>query len=190
MSYKAGCSKDEENKGIYHYEWDSGAGNGCCLVFTLVRHSFPRNPPINFTFIDFHIFMAFFPKAGNCVWRLSILFLTAFSSVILPLKEAAVFPCDHFNSPFTNFLNNFNQWRRIWGRKKKKMLQGQLMKEREQRRCSVARSSKRLSNKTTHYYYLTFGEHTNLSFPYSCPKRTQRTEIRTYKFVRPVMCVD
>lgn len=29
----------------------------------------------------------------------------------------------------------------------------------------LARSSKHLSNKTTHYYYLTFEEHTNLSLP-------------------------
>lgn len=37
--------------------------------------------------------------------------------------------------------------------------------EKKRAKAMLARSSKHLSNKTTHYYYLTFEEHTNLSLP-------------------------
>lgn len=59
-------------------------------------------------------------------------------------------------------INERLQWRRIWEERKCFKASGR-RKKRE--KAMLARSSKHLSNKTTHYYYLTFEEHTNLSLP-------------------------
>lgn len=58
------------------------------------------------------------------------------------------------------------------------MLQGQRTRK-KRAKAMLARSSKHLSNKTTHYYYLTFEEHTNLSLP-CCDERPETRIFLTF----------